>query len=225
MSKPLLIQSAGGGGVVSAQLDRRSPQAVDRPAAGDDLARRFAGGEDAAFDELVDRYAVRVAGLARKLLDSASLDAATGTDDVVQDVFLAAYARRRRFRAEANLWTYLATITVNRCRTIGRRRRLWNKFRGRFASGAGRAGEALEKTSAPAADAATQQSERAQAVRQAIDRLPPRLKEAITLVYLEQVSIADSAEILGIRRGTLDARLSRARAALKLALADWDEAG
>ena len=45
-------------------------------------------------------------------------------EDIVQDVFLAAFKRRQTFRDESSQWTWLAAIAINRCRTHRRRKLL-----------------------------------------------------------------------------------------------------
>ena len=88
-----------------------------------ELAARLARGEPAAFDQLVERFAPRVVGLATHLLGRSR-----GAEDVAQDVFLAVLEKPGAFRGQAKLWTYLATVTVNRCRTLRRRRWLHDRL-------------------------------------------------------------------------------------------------
>ena len=45
-------------------------------------------------------------------------------EDIVQDVFLAALKSHKNFREESSQWTWLAAITINRCRTHRRRKLL-----------------------------------------------------------------------------------------------------
>ena len=91
------------------------------PAEADDedreLAARLARGDSGAFEQLIEGYGPRVVGLAARLLNWSE-----GAEDLAQDVFLAVLRKRTKFRGEARLWTYLAAITVNRSRTIRRRR-------------------------------------------------------------------------------------------------------
>jgi len=50
---------------------------------------------------------------------------------------------------------------------------------------------------------------------EAIRRLPPDQREALLLVALEGLRLAEAADLLGIPEGTLVSRLGRARAALR----------
>ncbi len=57
--------------------------------------------------------------------------------------------------------------------------------------------------------------ERAERLLQAVDRLSAGEKEIISLRYFLDLSEAELAEMLGIPRGTVKSRLSRALAALR----------
>src|SRR5947209_2107430 len=83
------------------------------------LAQRLAGGDPEAFEDIVALYRARVARLAHRLLGWGG-----DPEDVVQEVFLAALRKAKGFRGQASLWTWLATITVNRCRRQLRRQTL-----------------------------------------------------------------------------------------------------
>ena len=52
-------------------------------------------------------------------------------------------------------------------------------------------------------------------VQQAVERLPWKLRQAIVLHYVEQLTIAEAADAAGIREGTLKSRLNRALEALR----------
>ena len=122
-------------------------------------------------------------------------------DDVVQDVFLAAYRNRKAFRGQCLVRTWLFTITVNRCRSLQRRQRLHLRALSRIAAqppkSTGRAGQGDEEFLGK--------------VRQALDRLPGRYREPAVLWYLQEWSTDQICQVLGISRNTLYVRLARAR--------------
>jgi RNA polymerase sigma-70 factor (ECF subfamily) len=186
------------------------PHVTTLPAQDDDreLAARFAAGETLALEQAIERYGNRVASLATRLLGWRS-----GADDVVQEVFLAALRNQRRFRAESSLWTWLATITVNHCRSWQRRRWLFDRFL--TATGQGR----TERVQPPVDRA--QRDETAVQVRDAVARLPAKYREVIVLRYLEEMAIADIAELLQLQRNAVEVRLSRAKRLLESALAEF----
>jgi len=126
-----------------------------------ELIERFVRGDRLAFEQLVDRHQKRVVRLASRLLGWTD-----SGEDVTQEVFLAAYRHRGRFRGEASFWTYLATITTNRCRTITRRRWLRERvFGSMLATAPAKAGEA-------SGEARLQTDETAREVRHAVAALP-----------------------------------------------------
>jgi RNA polymerase sigma factor (sigma-70 family) len=175
------------------------------------LVRRFAGGDPEAFDAVVALYRLRVARLAHRLLGWDG-----DPDDVVQEVFLAALQKASGFRGHASLWTWLATITVNRCRRRLRRRALWRRFmfqRGREQATA----------TAVAADRGALRDETHRRVREAVTALPAGDREVIVLYYLEDAPVAEIAELLGATSNAVQVRLHRARAKLSAALAEFME--
>jgi RNA polymerase sigma-70 factor, ECF subfamily len=171
-----------------------------------DLAVRLAAGEPSALATLVERYRERVATMAARLLGWND-----GAEDVMQSVFFAVWRHRQRFRGDAKLWTYLASITVNQCRSLQRRR--WLEERVRRLMGANRQVAELS------GDSAALSSERAIIVRQAIARMPVTYREVVVLRYLEELSIDEVAKVIGIKRNAVEARLSRARKLLGESLA------
>lgn len=56
---------------------------------------------------------------------------------------------------------------------------------------------------------------------QAISALPDRQREAFTLRVLEELDVATTAQVMGCGEGSVKTHLSRARAALRQQLDDW----
>jgi RNA polymerase sigma-70 factor (ECF subfamily) len=135
--------------------------------------------------------------------------------DVVQDVLLAAYRHWPRFRRDAKVTTWLATITVNVCRTHCRRR--WFRFR-RQRQSVSDTGLATGTRLISAASC-----ERDEAVQAAVKTLPAKYREVIVLRYLEGFDIVEIASILSRSRATIDAQLSRGREMLRDSLRPWME--
>lgn len=67
----------------------------------------------------------------------------------------------------------------------------------------------------PGLDEELMNLERAQAVQRALDMLPEAQREALYLFEFEGLSLADSAEVLGIDANAVKARLYRGREQLK----------
>jgi RNA polymerase sigma factor (sigma-70 family) len=172
------------------------------------LVEQFRRGEDSAFDRIVERHSAGVAALANRLLGWPG-----DVDDVVQDVFVAAFLGLKRFRGECRLRTWLFTITVNKCRShrLRRRRRLHRAGLedGEAVAGPGRAG-----------DEAAMDEETFARVRRVVATLPQKYREVVALRYLQGLETDEICELLGLTVGALQVRLNRARRRLKGQLGD-----
>lgn len=166
------------------------------------LVERFNGGDDGAFERIVEIHSEGVGGLANRLLCWGG-----DVEDVVQDVFLAAFVGLKKFRFQCSLKTWLFTITINKCRTL-RYRRILRLRRVRPKAVEDCAVD--EDTAGRVLDA-----ERFAGVRRAVEQLPMRYREAVVLRYLEELETDEIARVLGICSNTLQVRLSRARKLLR----------
>src|SRR3954467_1534103 len=86
------------------------------------LAQRFAEGDSAAFEAVVAIHRPRITRLVYRLLGWPA-----DVDDMVQEVFLAALTKCRKFRGDSALATWLTVIALNKCRT--HRRGLLSRWR------------------------------------------------------------------------------------------------
>jgi RNA polymerase sigma-70 factor, ECF subfamily len=165
-----------------------------------DLVRRARGGEVPAFEALVrdhEEIAYRTAYLVLGDADEAA--------DAAQEGFMKAYRALGRFREGLPFRPWLLRIVANearnRRRSAGRRAALALR-----AAGEGRpTGEA-----APSPEAALLAGERRQALLDGLGRLNERDRTVIACRYLLELSEAETAATLGVRRGTVKSRLSRA---------------
>lgn len=174
------------------------------------IEKRFCEGNDAVFDAVVECYLPAVQRLTYRLL---GWDA--DIDDVVQDVFTAAFIHRGRFRAGASLKTWLFSIAINTCRTRQRRRLLWQKFAAKQPTGHTQSADTPEDRSLV--------REQGEKVRRAARRLPPKYRDVIVLKYLEELPTDEILEILKINERAFYTRLNRARNLLKHDLAEYWE--
>jgi len=172
------------------------------------LVRRVLDGDVGAFPELVRRHDERLRALAYKLL-AGDRDR---MDDVMQDAYVRAYRSLDRFRADAELGTWLYRIVYNACIDELRRSRrrpepvdasVWDRPTG----GSGPEG------AASAADA----------VLRALAALPEDQRVTVVLVDGEGFDHHQAAEILGVAPGTVASRLSRARSTMRRTLDDGRE--
>lgn len=131
-------------------------------------------------------------------------------EDVIQDVYLKAYAHLDTFRGEAALSTWLYTIAMNAARA-----HLRNRSRGlRLVTGL--TGEELDMLARFATESDTlerrfEQMQMGQALHKALLNLPPEFREVFVLHQFENKSYKDIADILNISMGTVESRMYRAR--------------
>ena len=161
-------------------------------------------GDESAFRVLYRTHTSRLYRIALRLLGDESLAA-----DTVQDVWLRAAQGLQRFRWESSLSTWLAGITLNRCR---------EQLRGRRREGT----EPLDPE-----DAAQPRWSPADRIdlERAIQRLPDGYREAVVLHDIEGYTHEEIAGLLGIEPGTSKSQLWRARRALRELLGRPPEEG
>ncbi len=127
---------------------------------------------------------------------------ADATRDLLSDVFLAALRTVGRFRWRgigARHWLYrIATRAANR----------WARRR--------RPAPLPDEVACPR----TPPLEAQEQVTRLLLSLPARFQEVLTLHYLEGLDVAETARVLGVARGTVKSRLSRARDALRARFAE-----
>ncbi|MFL5768847.1 MAG: RNA polymerase sigma factor [Chloroflexota bacterium] len=178
-----------------------------RPTEDAELIRRARAGEVMAYEELVRRYqdvAVRTAHLISPDGDA---------EDAVQEAFVKAYAALSRFRPDAPFRPWVLRIVANEARN--RRRSA-----GRRAGLALRAAEDRRPgDAAPSPESAVLAEEQRATLLAAINGLRDEDREIIGARYFLDLNESETAEALGIPRGTVKSRLSRALGRLRGQLA------
>lgn len=173
------------------------------------LVSRAAGGDEAAYEELVANnraLAVRTAVL---------MGAGDEADDVVQEAFVKAYRRLSTFRGDASFRSWLLTIVANETRNLHRSRQ---RRTGLMERAAARADQPDE--SDLALDGALSAERRAELVS-ALRQLSPADRDVIVYRYLLDMSEAETAALLDRPKGTVKSRANRALAKLRTQLIVW----
>lgn len=180
-----------------------------RPLDDRELVARARDGDADAFGALVARHqqaAFRVAWLIARDPGEA--------EDAVQEAFVKAWRAMPRFRAEAPFRPWILRIASNEARNRARSTRRRDALALREAAAVG-TGDA-----APSPEAAALSRDEAETLTHALDRLPERDRIVIAYRWLLDLSEAETAEILGVRLGTVKSRLSRALRRLREELGD-----
>ena len=120
--------------------------------------------------------------------------------DVTQDVFLKLFSAIGGFRGESSFRTWLFRLVANACRDAQRRTR-------RLVPVDDVVLENAEDPGSPDADARDREVSRR--VREAVVSLAPKVRLAILLRYVEDLSYPEIAAALGCSPGTVASRLNR----------------
>lgn len=162
------------------------------------------------FGHLVERHSLAIDAYVRRRIGDA-------TEDVVAEMFLVAFARRRTYdpaRADVKAWLFGIASNVMRRhkRTEERTYRAYARH-GVDPADDESAGRVEDRVTAAAS---------APRIAAALARMPVRFREVLLLVAWADLSYEQAAEALDIPVGTVRSRLSRARRAVRSALADHD---
>ncbi len=165
-----------------------------------DLARQAAAGDAAAFARLVEAHYMTVYKIAYKWCGHRA-----DAEDIAQDVFVKLPEKLKSFRGESAFTTWLYRLTVNAAkdyyRTTGRAR--------------GRELPFAEGFDAPSDEVAADDALAAKQAMAEIHRLPEGIRDAVLLVYVEELSHKEAAQILGCAETTVSWRIFQARKSLK----------
>ncbi len=177
-----------------------------------DLAARALAGEQSAYSALMRRHREAIYRLARAHVGG-DADAAL---DAVQETFVAAFAALHRYDSARPFRAWLSRIAINKCRDRARRAAVR-----RFFSFARPLEEGVDAPdAAPGPEASAQSVQEVRRIERAVAALPDMLKEVLLLRTIEELSQADTAQVLGISEKAVETRLYRARQKLTAMLRD-----
>ena len=149
-------------------------------------ALRWRQGDETAAADLWDLCAGRMLRLARAILRDQ-----TAAEDAVQEAFLRACRGICGYDPARPFEPWLASIVVRECRRMLAR-------------------EARRRAVAPPPPTTCPSG----ALFEAVENLPPKLREAVALHHLMGFAVQECAQLLRVPQGTVKSRLFRARAAL-----------
>jgi RNA polymerase sigma-70 factor (ECF subfamily) len=178
----------------------------------DRLLLRVASGDQAALARIIDRH-----GRGLRLFAIRLLGGAGDAEDIVQDVFVAAWKHAARFdpqKGRASTWLY--RIAANRC--IDRRRR--KSFRAFIGLDAMPDEPAVDE---PAADAQLGARQELAIVRGGLSALPERQRMALLLRAVAEMDVPDIAAVMGVSVGSAEQLLVRGRRALRQHMASAEK--
>ena len=124
-------------------------------------------------------------------------------EDVVQQTLLHAFVHREQLRAHSKFKSWIASIAMNEIRGLARRTRIWVPF------------EELPPIASSAHWTCPfktfEDRERAARLRAGLAQLSPRDRDAIHLIDLAEVKLADAAKAVSVSQAALKSTHFRAR--------------
>ncbi|MEX2211259.1 MAG: RNA polymerase sigma factor [Gaiellaceae bacterium] len=178
-----------------------------RPPTEEELVDRAQRGDVDAYERIVEAYQ----GIAVRVAYAVCGDAADA-EDAAQEAFVKAFRALPRFRRGAPFRPWLLQIVANegrnRRRSAGRRTQLALRT----------AAETRPGDAAPSPEAAVVGAEQRAELLAAVNQLRDEEREVVACRYFLELSEAETAEVLGLRTGTVKSRLSRALDHLRVAL-------
>jgi len=174
-----------------------------------DLVARSAGGDATAFRVLLDRHLGLALGIARRMLrDDAE------AEDVAQEAMLRLWRTGDGLDVgESGVRPWLARVVSNLCIDRMRRSRWLSVVE-----------EVPEQSSQADQFTALAEQDLSARVGEALQRLPERQRQALTLFHYEGLSQVDVGVAMGVSQEAVESLLARARRTLKgLLTEDWQE--
>jgi len=161
------------------------------------LVNRIAAGDKLAMQALFGRHRTGTYRWLLRMVHNKAL-----AEDLLSEVFLDVWRQADRFEERSSVSTWLMSIA--RFKALSARRRRTEC-------------ELTEETEGTLVDtandpeAALQEKNRSELLREALTQLSPEHREIIDLVYYHEKSISECAEILGIPAATVKTRMFYAR--------------
>ena len=158
-------------------------------------------GVRAVTDELIVKYGRRLYGLCIALCRDRDM-----ADDLYQETWLKVLKGLRTYDRERDFEPWLTKICVNTYKSLRRKRRLSPVYDGFSTS---------EEKERALASVPMREDGEDRELRDAVSRLPEKLRVAVILCYFYDMDIRTAAAALKIPEGTVKSRLNRARSILR----------
>ena len=175
-----------------------------------DVVASFLGGEERAFQELVERYQTRLLNFIYRTVGDRER-----AEDLVQEVFIRVYRHLHRFDRSKKFSTWAYTIASNLAKNELRNRSrnplvLFQTLRGTKSDEEERPLQFEDQLSRP--DDLYRKRHLRSLVEETVAQLPEHHRQVFVLRELEGKSYEEIAEITSTNLGTVKSRLNRARA-------------
>jgi RNA polymerase sigma-70 factor (ECF subfamily) len=174
------------------------------------VIERAQAGERAAFEELVHRYERELYSYLKRYLGDAAM-----AEDAFQATFLQVHLKCDQFEDGRKFRPWLYTIATNQAIDAQRRNKRHRNVsldRNTKPEGSDDLGSLMDLLTSkePTPDSRAETTQERDWIRAAVADLPEGLREAIHLVYYQQLKYREAADILKIPVGTVKSRLHAA---------------
>jgi len=173
-----------------------------------ELIVRFKAGDNKAFAELYERYVQYAFGTALLLLKDTSVAA-----DACQDAFVKVYLNIHKFKDGNQFKPWFYRILVNEAMRLTRRAMRWPRTVGEIPD--------IPSSFLDIPEYIIINKEQEYELRQAVNKLPAKLRVPIVLRYYADLTEEEIAETLNIPLGTAKSRLNRGRKRLEIILQEY----
>ncbi|MDH3347886.1 MAG: RNA polymerase sigma factor [Desulfobulbaceae bacterium] len=160
------------------------------------ILKRALAGDVQAFEKLVSHHYDMVYRCGYRLCGHRE-----DGEDVAQEVFIKVADKLHLFNNKSSFSTWLYRIAVNTARDYLRKK--------------SRAAEVPYENGVHGAQDITDNPGRYDALLKAVDKLSPKLRETVVLVYGEELGHKEAAEILGCAETTISWRIFKAKRKLR----------
>lgn len=176
-----------------------------------ELVRQACDGHPAAYEQLVRRWSARVLAICH-----ARVGRRDAAEELAHETLCRAWQALRTLEAPEKFGPWVRGIALRVCLD-------WIKSRHRrqhsLSSGAGNGAACLAADAGENAAVRLERRDEQQRLLAEVEALPEELREPIMLYYYEDVTYEELANLLGVSRATVNARLAKARETLRRRLA------
>lgn len=162
-----------------------------------DLINRIAGLDQLALRTLIGRHQVRLFRFLMRLVRDEAM-----AEELTNEVFMEVWRNASRFEGRSQVGTWLLSIGRNRAISRLRKKR-------EFSWDEDAAAEIADDDDDP--EVTAQKRDKATALRRCLEGLSNEHREIVDLVYYQEKSVGEVAEIVGIPENTVKTRLFYAR--------------
>jgi len=170
-------------------------------------------GDEAAIAQLVQTYQVGVFRLALSVLNDPG-----EANEATQETFIAALRALKSYREKSTFKAWLYKIALNTSRSRIRKRNVLERLQRTLTSIF-----EVQSQNSPSPEDVIIENEQDEALWKALESLGEKQRTPIVLRYYHDFSIAEIAEILDLKEGTVHSRLSIGREKLRSELVGLSE--